>query len=255
MTLEIIDKCYENNLNIDLKSIHREMNLFSEYHTKDGLKIEIDDLDLERFPIGFTNAAHEEFKLIVYEEKNFLISDSSCYPCSRVYENTNGYRWVQILIIPRGEKLFIANKNSSIRYSFYTLGLFKYLKSYDDILNFDEIYCNTFSNNEWFTEQERIQFLVRSEATPSEVFKAFQILKLFNPFQLSLFSVTDGLIINKNHVQNHLLNNNSIPLSIPYITSSSFKITISESTNEILKAEDFVSFIDSLTNDEVNQFF
>ena len=255
MTSEIIINSYENYLNIDLKSIHIEMNLFSKYHSKDGIRLEIDDLDIEKYPIGFTNTANEEFKLIVYDNKNFLISDSSCYPCSKVYENTHGYRWVEVLIIPKGEELDIKNKNSSVRYSFYTLKLFEYLSSYEEIIKFDDVYCKTFSKNEWFSQLERIQFLVRSNSKPNEIFNAFQTLKLFNPFQLSLFSLTDGLAIKNNDIQNYLLNNNIVPLTIPYVTNPSFKIKISESTNEILKTKDFVNFTDSLTNEEIRHFF
>lgn len=255
MISELINKCYENYLNIDLKSIHSEMNSFSNYHSKNEIKLEIDDLELEKNPIGFTNSTNEEFKLIAFDNKNYLISNSACYACSRVFENVDGYRWVEVLIIPDGNTLKITNTNSSIRYSFYTLQLFGYLKSFEDIIKFDRIYYDTFSNNNWFNQLERIQFLVRSKASPNEIFKAFHTLKLFNPFQFGVISIIDGLTINKNDIQNYLLNNNSILLSIPYITSPSFKIKISDSTNEILETEDFATFVDSLTDEEIIQFF
>jgi hypothetical protein len=255
MTSELVRKSYENHLNIDLESIHDEMNSFSEYHSINGIKLEIDSLDLEKYPIGFQDTSSKNFRLIVFKNKNYLISDSSCYPCSRVYENVSGQRWVELLLVPKGEKLNIVNKNSSVRYSFYTLKLFEHLNSYDDIIKFDKIYCNTFSGNDWFSESERIQFLIRSKASSYEIFKAFQTLKLFNPFQLSLFSISDGLTIDRNDIQNILINNNSIPLSITYITSPSFTIKLSESTNEIIKTKDFIDFINSLTDEEIRQFF
>ncbi|MBW4362780.1 hypothetical protein [Flavobacterium taihuense] len=80
-------------------------------------------------------------------------------------------------------------------------------------------------------------------------------MKLLNPFQLSIISITDGLDINKNDIQNYLLNNNTIPLSIPYISNPSFKFQISESTNEILETKDFLAFINSLSDEEVRDFF
>lgn len=255
MISELINKCYENYLNIDLKSIHIEMNSFSSYHSKNGIKLEIEDLDIEKNPIGFTNSTNEEFKLIAFDNNNYLISDSTCYPCSRVFENVDGYRWVEVLIVPNGKILKIMNRNSSIRYSFYTLQLFKYLKSFEDIIKFDEIYCDTFSNNNWFNQLERIQYLIRSEASPNEIFNSFHTLKLFNAFQFSIITIIDRLTVNKNDIQNYLLNNNFIPLSIPYITNPSFQIKISDSTNEILETEDFVTFINSLTDEEVIQFF
>src|SRR5690606_19499340 len=78
---------------------------------------------------------------------------------------------------------------------------------------------------------------------------------MLNPFQLSIISITDGLNINKSDIQNYLLNNNTIPLSIPYISNPSFKFKISESTNEILETQDFLDFISSLTDEEVRGFF
>lgn len=125
----------------------------------------------------------------------------------------------------------------------------------EDIFKFDGIYYDTFSNNNWFSQLERIQFLVRSKASGVEIIKAFQTLKLFNPFQISIISIIDGLTINKNEIQNYLLNNNSIPIAVPYITTPSLKIKISDSTNEILETQDFVIFVNSLTDEEVSQFF
>src|SRR5690606_293376 len=145
--------------------------------------------------------------------------------------------------------------NSSVRYSFYTLKLFEFLTSYDDIIEFDRLYVKTFSGNDWFNIMERIQFLVRSEAKPNDILDAFQSLKMLNPFQLSIISITDGLNINKSDIQNYLLNNNTIPFSIPYIPNPSFKFKISESTNEILETQDFLDFISSLTDEEVRGFF
>lgn len=255
MTSEQLNKCYDNYLNIDLKSIHLEMNSYSEYHTKKGNKLELEDLDLINHPIGFTDESNEVFKLINFEGKNYLISNSNCYPCSRVYENIDGYRWVEVLIIPNGKHIKIINNNSSLRYSFYTLKLFEFLNSYDDIINFDKLYVKTFSGNDWFSILERIQFLVRSKAQPCDILDAFQTLKMLNPFQLSIISITDRLDINKNDIQNYLLNNNTIPLSIPYISNPSFKFKISESTNEILKNQDFLDFINSLSDEEVRDFF
>lgn len=255
MTSELINNCYENYFNIDLKSIHLEMNSFSEYHTYDGKKLEIEDLDLLNYPLGFTDDTNELFRIINFDNMNYLISNSRCYPCSRVYENVDGYKWVEVLIFPNGKKINIVNKNSSLRYSFYTLKLFEFLKSVEDILEFDKLYVKTFLGNDWFSILERIQFLVRSKAQPSDILDAFQTLKLLNPFQLSIISITDGLDINKNDIQNYLLNNNTIPLSIPYISNPSFKFQISESTNEILKTQDFLDFINSLSDEEVRDFF
>lgn len=73
MTSEQLNKCYENYLNIDLESIHSEMNAYSEHHSKNGNKLELEDLDLVNHPIGFTDESNEIFRLISFEGKNYLI--------------------------------------------------------------------------------------------------------------------------------------------------------------------------------------
>lgn len=255
MNLQLLNKSYENFLNIDFKSIHHELNTFSEYHTKGGLKLEINDLNLTNFPIKFTTCDQEQFELINYENKNFLVSKNSYYPCSRVYENTLGDRWVEVLIIPNEKKLFIDNNDSSVKYSFYTLQLFKYLKTSQDILNFDKANCNTFSCNNWFNESQRVQFFIRAQANPNEIIKAIHHSKLFNPFQLGIISITENIKISKNDIKNYVLYNSSISLNIPYIFSPSSKFKISGSTNDLIKTNDFSNFIDSMTDEEVYQFF
>lgn len=255
MQLELLHSCYENYLNIDLKSIHIDLNRFSKNDNNNSVKLEIEDLDLIKYPVGFTDESNEVFKLVNFENRNFLTSKSKCYPCSRVYENIHGHRFVLILIVPNGKKLKILNDNSSVRYSFYTLKLFDYLKSYDDIINFDNVYQKCFSDNDWFSILERIQFLVRSNAKPNDILLAFQTLKILNPFQLCILSITDGLIVDKEDIVNYIIINNNIPLALPYITNPSFKFNISQSTSEILETQDFLDFINSISDEEVKDFF
>ena len=252
-TLELIRNCYVNYLNVDLESIHEEMNSYSDQYN--NRKLEIKDLDIQSNPIRFTNSKDEVFELISYQNKNYLISNSSCFPCSRVIENIHGDRWVFILLIPKGEKLFINNNKSSVQYSFYTLKLFDYLKSFDELIYFDKIYCDTFSENEWFTPSERVQFLLRSAAHENDILDALLKSKFLNAFQYSIIAIVDKLIISKDDIINYVLNNNSINLSLSYISAPNFKVKISESTNELLKSEDFLTFIDSLTEEEAKQFF
>ncbi|UGU15957.1 hypothetical protein LS482_20045 [Sinomicrobium kalidii] len=231
------------------------MNTFSEYHSLNGKKLEIKDLHLNKSPIGFTNQDNEVFDLINFENKNYLISENSCYPCSRVYQNRDGHRFVEVLIVPNGNPIFIKNQNSLVRYSFYTLKLFNKLKTFEDLVWFDRIYADTFSKNLWYTDSERIQFLIRSQATESDIFKALDTLKLFNPFQLTLFSIIDNVKIDKTDLINCTLKNNSIPLSILYLTSPSLKIKISDSTQQIIEMNEFRDFIFSLSDEEIDIFF
>ncbi|MDQ0477432.1 hypothetical protein [Chryseobacterium sp. MDT2-18] len=251
-SIHLINNCYKNYLNIDFKSIHTELNSYS---TDNNHRLGIKDLDVITNPIRFTNSKNEVFELISYQNKNYLISESNCFPCSKVIENIHGDRWVFILLIPNGDKILINNDNSSVKYSFYNLKLFDYLNSFEDLISFDQIYCDTFSENEWYTSTERIQLIVRSKANENDVLNALLKLKLLNAFQYSIITIVDKLNINKHDISNYVLNNDSIDLSLSYITSPNFKIKISESTNKMLKSEDFSTFIDSLTDQEAKQFF
>ncbi|SOD19930.1 hypothetical protein [Pedobacter xixiisoli] len=255
MNLSLFKSCYKNYLNIDLEAIHFELNSYSEYHSINGSKLEIEHLNLINNPIKFTDESKEVFKLTNFEGKNFLISASRCYPCSRVYENIEGHRWVEILIVPDGKKIDLLKQNNSVNYSFYTLKLFDYLESFDDLITFDKLYVDTFSDNNWFSILERIQFLTRSKAKPKEILNAFIVLKLLNPFQISVLSIILNLEIKNSDIQNYLFNGNAIPLSIPYISNPTFKFKISDSTSKLIETTEFSDFVNSLSNEEINDFF
>ena len=251
-SIQLINECYDNHLKIDLRSIHTELNSYS---SENDHQLGINDLDVITNPIRFTNSKSEVFQLISYQNKNYLISESSCFPCSKVIENIDGDRWVFILLIPDGDKIFIDNVNSSVKYSFYNLKFFDFLTSIEDLVAFDKTYCNTFSQNKWFTSTERIQLIVRSKPNENDILNTLLKLKLLNAFQFSVITIVNNLNINTHDVLNYVLNNDSISLSLPYITSPNFKIKISDSTTKMLKSEDFTIFINSLNGEEVKQFF
>lgn len=142
-----------------------------------------------------------------------------------------------------------------MKYSFYNLKFFDFLTSIEDLVAFDKTYCNTFSQNKWFTSTERIQLIVRSKANENDILNTLLKLKLLNAFQFSVITIVNNLNINTHDVLNYVLNNDSISLSLPYITSPNFKIKISDSTTKMLKSEDFTIFINSLNGEEVKQFF
>src|SRR5690606_71924 len=76
-----------------------------------------------------------------------------------------------------------------IRYSFYTLKLFKYFHSKDELDNFVDIYIKTFENNSWFSSLEVIQLVIRSSLNAGKIYDILRERKLLNPFQLAIFSI------------------------------------------------------------------
>lgn len=185
----LIQNCYNNPFNINLEKIHNIHSIPSEYHTIYRKPLEIDDLNLINKQLDFKDGLSTTFTLVNFENKNFLLGNNSCYPCSIVYSNDKGYKWVEILIIPKGDEIIINKLNSPIRYSFYTLKLFKYFHSKDELDDFLDIYMKTFENNSWFSSLEVIQLVIRSSLNASKIYDILRERKLLNPFQLAIFSI------------------------------------------------------------------
>jgi len=185
----LIQNCYSNPFNIDLEKIHNIHSIPSEYHTNNGKPLAIDDLDLINKELNFNDGLSTTFNLLNFENKNFLLGNNSCYPCSIVYSNAKGYKWVEVLIIPKGDEIIINRLNSPIGYSFYTLKLFKYFHSKDELDNFVDIYIKTFENNSWFSSLEVIQLVIRSSLNAGKIYDILRERKLLNPFQLAIFSI------------------------------------------------------------------
>ncbi|WP_282122432.1 hypothetical protein [Algibacter mikhailovii] len=246
---------YRNSLNINLKQIHKESNSPSEYHMLNGKPLGIDDLDFVKSPVKFQFDGKSNFKITNENGLNFLSNEDIAFPCSRVYENIHGGRWVNVFLIPDGKEVLIDRNNNSVGYSFYTLKLFEYLNSYKMLIEFDEIYNSTFSSNTWFSESERIQFLCRSSASTSDILKAYIDLQLLNPFQLSIINLLKNKRFHTKDLIYTLSINNAIPTRIPYVTSNSLKLKISESSEKIIQDQDFKRFIESLTSSELECFF
>jgi hypothetical protein len=251
----LIQNCYSNPFNIDLEKIHNIHSIPSEYHTNYGKPLAIDDLNLINKQLDFKDGLSTTFTLVNFENKNFLLGNNSCYPCSIVYSNDKGYKWVEVLIIPKGDEIIINRLNSPIRYSFYTLKLFKYFHSKDELDIFADIYIKTFENNSWFSSLEVIQLVIRSSLNAGKIYDILRERKLLNPFQLAIFSVYFNCRISNEELYHSLLINNKIPLGITYLVPPKYKIKFAQSTSKLLSTDEFKNFIESIGQDEIDSFF
>lgn len=248
------ESCYKNFLDFDLKRLHFRQSSFSEYHTIDGKPLTI--ADLKTNDVSFSDGLSSNFKLVNFNGRNFLKGENSAYPCSIVFKNTLGNRWVELLIIPNGKKIVFSQKNSIIRFNSNNI-----FEAYSKISNpevldkFLNNYIKSFENNDWFSKTELIQIIKKSSLTLNEKFTFLHKRGFLNPFQLALSSIHFGIKISIHDLYNSLLVNNDIPLGIDYITSPSFKIKFAKSSNKLISNESFKEYIFSLDEEEINSFF
>lgn len=248
------ESCYENFLDFDLKRLHGRQSLFSEYHTIDGKPLTINDLETR--DVSFMDGLSSNFELVNFKGRNFLKGENSVYPCSIVLKSTLGQKWVELLIIPNGNKILFSQNNSIIRFN--SNNIFEaYSKiSNPEVLNtFLNNYIKSFDENDWFSKAELIQIIKRSSLTLNERFMFLHKRGFLNPFQLALSSFHFGIRISTHDLYNSLLVNNDIPLGIDYITAPSLKIKFAKSSNQLISNESFKEYIFSLDEDEINSFF
>ncbi len=250
----LFEKCYENFLGFDLKSFHKRNSIPSEYHMIDGRPLKIEDLPNEK--ISFNDGLSTNFQLINFENKNYLLGEKSCYPCSIVYENTQGYRWVDLIIIPNGERLMFTQKKSVIRYNAYNVfDSFSNIIDQNLINSYLDNYVSTFGKNDWFDRGWLVPIITKSSIPFLEMFKLLYSWNLLNPFQLSLSSIFYGFNLSNENIINAIKINNHIGLGIDYLPSPKSKLKFSNSTIKLVSEEYFIQFINSLSQEEVDLFF
>ncbi|MDF2158335.1 hypothetical protein [Algoriphagus sp. CAU 1675] len=251
---EDFECCYENFLNFDLKRLHIKQSVFSEYHTINGKPLTIEDL--ETLDVCFIDGQSSNFKLVNFNGLNYLKGENSIYPCSIVLKSTSGQKWVELLIIPNGNKILFSQKSNVIRFNSNNI-FDAYSKiSNPDILNkFLNNYTESFGENDWFSKTELIQIIKRSSLTINEKFNFLYKKGFLNPFQLAVSSIHFGIRISKHDLYNSLLVNNDVPLGIDYITAPSFKIKLAKSSIQLISNESFKEYVFSMDEDEINSFF
>src|SRR5699024_4522384 len=114
-----------------------------EFHiNKFGNPLTIKDLNLKNKKIEFEDTHSSRFELVTYKDRNYLLGDNSCYPCSIVYNNVKGNKWVNVLIVPDGNEITLKS-DFPIIYNFIEVGLYKYIDSMKTMDKFLDSYKKT----------------------------------------------------------------------------------------------------------------
>lgn len=254
MNIRLIENCYNNIFGFDLKRLHRKNSIPSEFHMIEGRYLTLDDLDKDH--ISFEDGVSNFFELIHYNGKNYLLGENSCYPCSIVYMNTSGYKWVDVFIVPDGKVYRIDNRFSQVKFNFLSLTeLFSNIKEKELLLIFMDHYIKSFGLNNWFSKTHLIVMIRRSGLIYDEIVMTLYENKLLNPFQLSVTSILKGFKIKNNDLYYSLLVNNDVYLGIDYVISPSTRISFSNSTQKLLNNDVFKNYVLSLSQDEIDSFF
>lgn len=254
MDIKLLENCYNNGFGFDLRGLHNKLSEKSSFHTIGNKFLSLNDLQHKDY--SFNDGKSNSFKLISYNNKNYLLGDNSCYPCSIVYQNVFGYRWVNVLIVPDGKEYLIANDNKEVVFNFLTLlPFFSEIDSKVDLKAFLLEYEKSFKSNSWFSKEHLIQIVKRSKLSTKDIYDLLYELKLLNPFQLAISSLIFNQQITNQDLFYSLLVNNDIYLGISYVLSPSFKIKFSSSSNKLINSEVFKEFILTLNQEEINAFF
>jgi hypothetical protein len=254
MNVNLIESCYENVFGYNLERFHKKNSILSEYHTKEGRFLNINDLEHSNY--GFEDGISTSFKLINFKNKNFLLGDKSCYPCSIVFSNTSGHKWVDVFLIPNGTPYKLANRSTEIKFNFLNLtDLFSKFSEITQLNLFLDLYIKSFSANNWFEKSQLIVMARRSSLKYNERFDVLYERNLLNPFQLSISSILNNFRITNNDLYFSLLVNNELYLGIDYVISPSTRIKFSSSSLKLLEENIFKEYIYSLSQDEIDSFF
>ena len=170
--------------------------------------------------------------------------------------NNKGFKWVNLLLVPNGNKVFFTQDGNVIQYLFLSLLTFyKEIPTYELMNEFLNRYSESFKNNNWYSKEHLIQIIIRSSLEVDDKFNLLYNNKLLNPFQLAVSSALFPFQISNDDLHHSLLINNDISLGINYVVAPTLKIKFSKSTSELIKNTTFKEYIYSLDPSEINLFF
>ena len=100
-TKSLLESCYKNSFDINLKKYHQSICKISDRET-----VLIDNLNRSN-RIIFEDGISSYFRLELHNDLLYLIGDKTCYLCSNVIQSTSGteLNWVKCIAIPRGTKI------------------------------------------------------------------------------------------------------------------------------------------------------
>jgi hypothetical protein len=253
MMHRLIEDCYKNKYNIDLKKIQIDASKISPTQKK----LTINDLTFYREKFTLSDGLSSFFELVYYNDLLYLLGNKSCYPCGNIHEGAYGIVWVSIFIIPTGLpiKVFRDIRQSCCVNADPINSYLTYLTA-DNFREFINDYTHSFKDNDWYGHN-RLRFLIISyDLIPvNETFNELRRRNLLNPFELALGSIIYDLGITPLEVFNCLNYSKDISPPFTYIDYFKTKFSLSESTNQLIRTDEFKKIIESFDSNEVEQFF
>jgi len=252
---QLIYSCYDNLFEIDLRSLHLELSSFSSIHSENGIAFTIDDPYFKNKTFIFDDGISSAFELISISGLTFLIGDKSCYPCSRVYKNLLGQKWIHVLLIPENYKISCPGfyKESYIQYNPLAIKL--------DVINkldfrlYIECFVKSFSENEWYSTRWLIRFVKEfSGYNLKQKVDYLRELHLLSPLELCLASFFYSFNLTTDDIY-HCIDQNTVNIQIPYLKPIPFKLNFNKSTRDILNSQILLNSIKAFSLDETETFF
>lgn len=253
MVNRLIGDCYKNKYNIDLRKIHTE--IFKVSHGSRNATIY--DKKFEREKIIFDDGISSHFVITCYNGLIYLLGDKTCYPCGYIVEGGYDINWVQILVVPTG--LQILTSSDIRKTSCVNMDNLRHYLPYLTPGNFREFvedYINSFKSSDWY-DHNSLRVLINSNNVLSieDTFKELRKKNLLNPFELALGSIIYDLGITPIEVFNCLNYSKDIAPQFTYIDYFKTKFSLSESTNQLIRTDEFKTIIETFDLNEIEQFF
>ena len=254
MNIKLIEECYDNKYNIDLKTLHYN-KLFNSYNELNEKQIQYNRDNVHRLNnIIFDDGISTSFEIVVYNNLLYLLGDKSCYPCGNIIHSSSDTFWVPVYILPNSNKILITRDvlNSSVLY---------FLSSYDYINQIEPTlfktyltdYLYSFSDNKWCGRTD-LKFLIFSynRINSKDIFFLLKNYDLLTPFEFIIGSLIFNYEVSFKEVYSFLIKYRKQTFLDYYCTQ---KFNYAKSSNEIITDEDFYTYAFQLDKNEINDFF
>lgn len=249
--LNLIENCYLNKYNIDLKSIHQRSILKSNFDLNQR-QIDYNKENIHRLNnIIFDDGLSSSFEVIVHNNLLYLLGDKSCYPCGNIIHSSSDTFWVPVYILPNNKKILITRDvlNSSVLH---------FLSSYDYINQIESTlfnayitdYLYSFSDNIWCGRTE-IRGLITcyNNITATEKFNLLKHYKLLTPFEFII-----GYYIFQYKITNQDIFDCLINFRKKTFINTKF-YQFAKSTNEIIDTTYLEQYSELFDDNDIRRFY
>lgn len=252
---ELINNCYDNLFEIDLRAIHIEQSSFSAIHSEKGKPLTIKDIYFKDKTFIFEDGLSSQFKLVNISGLIYLLGDKSCYPCSRIYKNLLGRKWLNVLIIPENYKINCPGcfKESYLDYNALAIKVNNISKSYFKL--FIECFNKCFLENDWYSTGWITRFIKEFNGfNLDQKVDYLRELHLLSPLELCITSFFYGYKLTSDDVY-FCIAKKEVPIQILYLKPIPFKLDFKKSTLSLLNSQLLSKTLDGFSLNEIESFF